>query len=72
MSETQTPTKEVNTYVNNIGINWATIAKYAAGLFLVVPVLYLTIIGKFDVSNYMAMVVTPGLAFLGYHAASKS
>ncbi len=54
------------------GPNWATIAKYAAGLFLVVPVLYLTIIGKFDVSSYMAMVVTPGLAFLGYHAASKS
>ena len=51
---------------------YETIAKYTVAIALGASVLALTLTGKVPVDIYLATVVTPGLAFLGYHAAANS
>ena len=52
-------------------MNWATIAKYTTGTALAGSVFFLVMTGKVDANTYLQIVVSPGLAALGYHVASN-
>lgn len=52
--------------------DWNAITKYVAGFLLAGSVLFLVINGQVSADTYLAVIVAPGLAALGIHAAATS